>query len=178
MDKIKVAGYVKLAKLWEKQKESAVPYHQEYYRKMFDGSEVFEFVGLYIDITDKKDIYRRKEMVRLISDCVDGKVDCIAALTKGYLARNMQDFSYLFKYLMDARNGQIDFITEDEHDEEDHSGFYIDTIKNEDDQKGALREMVEELTSLYPDSYRKWKEKVDKAVDKLWEGREINGQEA
>lgn len=175
MDKIKVAGYVKLAKWWEKQKKKAVPYHQEYYRKMFEDSEVFEFVGVYIDITDNKDIYRRKEMLRLICDCKEEKVDCIAALTKGYLARNMQDFSYLFKYLMDARNGHIDFITEDEYDEEDHSGFYIDTIKNEDDQKGALREMVEQLTSLYPEDYQGWKEKVDKAICKLQEGRELDG---
>lgn len=175
MDKIKVAGYVKLAKWWEKQKKKAVPYHQEYYRKMFEDSEVFEFVGVYIDITDNKDIYRRKEMLRLICDCKEEKVDCIAALTKGYLARNMQDFSYLFKYLMDARDGQIDFITEDEYDEEDHSGFYIDTIKNEDDQKGALREMVEQLTSLYPEDYHGWKEKVDKAICKLQEGRELDG---
>jgi len=175
MDKIKVAGYVKLAKWWDKQKDRAIPYHEEYYRKMFDGSEVFELVGVYIDITGNKDIYKRTEMIRLIRDCVDGKVDCIATLTKGYLARNMQDFSYLFKYLMDARDGHIDFITEDENDKEDHTGFYIDTIKNVDDQKGALREMVEQFASLYPKDYQEWKGKVDRAIDNLQEGREHNG---
>lgn len=175
MDKIKVAGYVKLAKLWEKQKDSAIAYHEEYYRQMFEESDVFELAGVYIDITGNKDIYKRPEMLRLIRDCVDGKVDCIAALTKGYLAANMRDFSYLFKYLTDAREGQMDFITEDEYDEEDVSGFYIDTLKNEDDQKGALTEMVEQLVSLYPQEYEDWKKKLEKALKKLQEGCEQDG---
>ena len=175
MDKIKVAGYVKLAKLWEKQKKTAIPYHEEYYRNMFADSEIFELAGVYVDITGNKDIYKRPEMIRLIKDCIDGKVDCIAALTKGYLAANMRDFSYLFKYLLDAKDGKIDFITEDEYDEEDKSGFYIDTLKNEDDQKGALTEMVEQFVSLYPQEYEEWKKKVERAIDKLQEGREEDG---
>ena len=32
MERIKVAGYVKLAKLWEKRKKDALPYHEQYYR--------------------------------------------------------------------------------------------------------------------------------------------------
>lgn len=175
MDKIKVAGYVKLAKLWEKQKKIAVSYHEEYYRRMFEDSEVFELAGVYVDITGNKDIYKRSEMLRLLKYCVDGKVDCIVTLTKGYLAANMRDFSYLFKYLMDARAGKIDFITEDEYDEEDKSGFYIDTLKNEDNQKGALTEMVEQLVSLYPREYEEWKERVNNAIEKLQEGCEQDG---
>lgn len=175
MEKIKVAGYVKLAKLWEKRKEYALPYHEKYYQNMFADSDVFEYVGVYVDITGNKEIYKRKEMMKLIRACLDGKVDCIMALTKGYLAANMRDFSYLFKYLMDARDGHIDFMTEDENDKEDTTGFYIDTIKNEDDQKGALFEMVEQLVSLYPQEYEEWKVKLESAMDKLEEGSEENG---
>ena len=167
MSKIKVAGYVKLAKLWEKNRDVAITYHKQYYEEIFKDSEVFEYVGVYIDITGNKDIHRRKEMVRLIKDCLAEKVDCIMALTKGYLAANMKDFSYLFKYLMDARDGNIDFMTEDENDTEDQSGFYIDTIKNVDDQKGALKDMVEQFVGLYPQEYEEWTAKLEKAIGRL-----------
>lgn len=164
MEKIRVAGYVKLAKWWDKHKEAALPYHEEYYRSALADSEVFECVGVYVDITGNKDIYKRKEMVRLIRDCLDGKVDCIMAMTKGYLAANMRDFSYLFKYLGDATEWGIDFMTQDESDVEDKTGFYIDTIKNEDNQKEALKDMVEELVGLYPEDYEAWKQKLEKAL--------------
>ncbi len=175
MVKIKVAGYVKMAKLWEKRRSAIVPYHEKYYRDMFSDSDVFDYVGVYIDITGNKEIFKRKEMLRLIKACVAGEVDCIMAMTKGYLAANMRDFSYLFKYLMDARNDEFDFMTEDENDKEDSSGFYIDTIKNDDDQKGALKEMVEQFVSLYPEEYDEWKKKLESALEKLEEGSETNG---
>ena len=36
--RIKVAGYVKLAKLWEKRREEAMRYHQNYYSEAWgDG---------------------------------------------------------------------------------------------------------------------------------------------
>lgn len=167
MEKIKVAGYTKLAKWWERHRETAVPYHEQYYRDMLGDSDVFEYVGAYVDITGNKEIYKRKEMLRLITDCIDGKVDCIMAMTKGYLAANMRDFSYLFKYLGDARDWQIDFMTQDENDASDTSGFYIDTIKNEENQKEALRDMVEQFVSLYPEKYEEWKVKLEKAMQKL-----------
>ena len=58
---------------------------------------------------------------------------------------------------------------------EDTSGFYIDTIKNDDDQKGALKEMVEQLVSLYPQEYKDWKNKLETAMQKLEEGSDGNG---
>ena len=66
-------------------------------------------------------------------------------------------------------------MTEDENDVEDTSGFYIDTIKNDDDQKGALKEMVEQLVSLYPQEYEDWKNKLETAMQKLEEGSDGNG---
>lgn len=174
MEKIKVAGYTKLAKWWERHRETAVPYHEQYYRDMLGDSDVFEYVGAYVDITGNKDIYKRQEMLRLIRDCLAGKVDCIMAMTKGYLAANMRDFSYLFKYLGDARNWQIDFMTQDEKDAKDTSGFYIDTIKNEDNQKEALHDMVEQFVSLYPEEYEAWKIKLENALKKQEEMGEGN----
>lgn len=161
MDKIKVAGYAKLAKLWENHRQEAICFHERHYEELFGDSEIFELVGVYVDITGNRDIYRRKEMMRLIKACVDGKVDCIAAQTKGYLAANLRDFSYLFKYLMDTGNGRIDFMTEDKDE------FHIDTFLNDDDQKGALKEMVEQFISLYPEDYFKWKRTLEEAIEKI-----------
>lgn len=161
MDKIKVAGYAKLAKLWENRREEVICFHERYYEELFENSEVFELVGIYVDITANRDIYRRKEMSWLIKACFDGKVDCIVAQTKGYFAANLRDFSYLFKYLMDAGNGGIDFMTEDKDE------FHIDTFLNDDDQKGALKEMVEQFISLYPEDYSKWKRMMEEAIEKI-----------
>ena len=54
MTKYKVAGYVKLAKLWEKNKDKAILYHEEYYLNKFFDSNNFELIDVYIDITGKK----------------------------------------------------------------------------------------------------------------------------
>jgi len=33
----RVAGYVKLAKLWQRSKEQALEYHRNYYEQKYDG---------------------------------------------------------------------------------------------------------------------------------------------
>ena len=82
----RVAGYVKLAKLWE---------------------------GVYVDITGQKLIYKRPQMLHLLKACRNGEVDCIAAQTKAYLAANSEEFCYLLKFLSDMP-GLIELVTEDE----------------------------------------------------------------
>ena len=49
--KYKVGGYVKLAKLWERSKDSAVAYHSSYYAEKFRDDADKRLVGVYIDIT-------------------------------------------------------------------------------------------------------------------------------
>lgn len=93
--KVKVAGYVKLAKLWERSRDEAIAFHSSYYANKYSDSSQFQLVGTYIDITGKKEIRQRPEMLRLIRDCSLGKVECIDALTSGYLAANAKEFSYL-----------------------------------------------------------------------------------
>ena len=55
----RVAGYVKLAKLWERSRDTAIPYHHQYYEKKFEGHPDFELVDVYIDITGRKEIKNR-----------------------------------------------------------------------------------------------------------------------
>lgn len=150
--KIRVAGYVKLAKLWENHREQAIAYHNKYYENKFVGSEKFELVGVYIDITGNKQIAKRTEMIRLLNDCCSGKVQCIAAQTKAYLAANMGDFCYLVKLLSKINYG-IDLITEDDD-------YRIDTVTDFDAQKQALIQMADEFIGLNPDAYNVWKKSV------------------
>lgn len=63
--KKRVAGYVKLAKLWEKRREAAMPYHNQYYGGKYADSDRFELAGVYVDITGNKHICNRPEMMRL-----------------------------------------------------------------------------------------------------------------
>ena len=57
--KYKVGGYVKLAKLWERSKDAAVAYHSSYYAEKFRDDADKRLVGVYIDITGNKEIYKR-----------------------------------------------------------------------------------------------------------------------
>ena len=70
--KYKVGGYVKLAKLWERSKDAAVAYHSSYYAEKFRDDADKRLVGVYIDITGNKEIYKRPEMVHLLQDCKKG----------------------------------------------------------------------------------------------------------
>lgn len=157
-NKIKVAGYVKLAKLWEKRREEAIPYHFEYYKAKFADSDKFELVDVYVDITGNKQIVKRSKMVKLLKDCVEGKVQCIATQTKGYLAADTREFCYLFKFLREAGGG-VHLITEDDN-------YHIDTVTNEEMQLQALSKMADDYIALNPSDYRSWKDNIINAMAK------------
>ncbi len=148
----RVAGYVKLAKLWEKHSEQARKYHKKYYVEKFATDEKMILCDVYIDITGQKEIYKRSEMVRLLRDCMAGKVDCIAAQTKGYFAANTQELCYLLKFIFDLPY-DIELITED-------STYRIDTIESPDDQRSALKKMADDYAELDSETYKDWKQKV------------------
>lgn len=157
--KVKVAGYVKLAKLWERSRDEAIAFHSSYYANKYSDSSQFQLVGTYIDITGKKEIRQRPEMLRLIRDCSLGKVECIDALTSGYLAANAKEFSYLIKMLFEMGNG-IQILTEDK-------AYNINTIENKDAQREALYKMASELVALAPDDYNQWSAKVITGMEHL-----------
>lgn len=156
--KLKVAAYVKLAKLWERRKEAAIKNQYRYYTEKFQDDEQFELVDVYIDITGQKEIPNRPEMVRLLRDCMDGEIDVIATQTKAYLAANAADFCYLVKFLFDLEP-PIDLITEEEK-------YSIDTITNDDDQREALTGMVNKFVSMTQTEYANWLEELLASMEK------------
>ncbi len=157
----RVAGYVKLAKLWERAAEQAIEYHHSYYADKFDGNDSMVLIGVYIDITGQKQIYNRPEMLRLLRDCRLGRIDCIATQTKGYLAANSRDLCYLLKMLFDMP-GRIDIITED-------VTYRINTIADIENQREALLKMAKDYIDLDTNAYEVWKQKVEQGIEKLIE---------
>lgn len=157
--KYKVAGYVKLAKLWERSAEKAMAYHRAYYKEKYEDSDRFVLFDVYVDITGQKEISRRPAMLRVIRDCMRGDANCIAAQTKGYLAANTKEFCYLIKLLFDC--GQhIDIVTEDDV-------YHIDTVNDADQQRAALHKMADDYTSLNPDDYSEWKHKIFRSIESM-----------
>ena len=155
-EKIRVGGYVKLAKLWEKRRDAALSYHRNYYSEKYRNSEIFELADVYVDITGNKHIVKRPEMVRLLSDCLKGRVECIAVQTRAYLAADTREFSYLFHFLRDAGEG-IDIITEDKD-------YNINTILNRENQTEELERMARKLILLNPKDHGDWKKEI---IDKI-----------
>lgn len=158
-NKLQVAGYVKLAKLWERSKDAAIETHYRFYGELFEDSEDFELVDVYIDITGQKTIPKRMEMVRLLRDCMAGKIDVIATQTRAYLAANPAEFCYLVKFLFDLET-TIDIITEDEQ-------YKIDTLVDEDGQREALYAMADQFVSMTQIKYADWLERLLHSIEKL-----------
>lgn len=157
----RVAGYVKLAKLWQRSKEQALEYHRNYYEQKYDGEPDMELVDVYIDITGQKQIYKRKEMLRLLRDCTLEKINCIATQTRAYLAANHEELCYLLYFLMSSPH-RVDIVTEDDT-------YQIDTITNPDKQWEALFEMAKSRVHIDSPSYESWKSKVVDGMNKLVE---------
>ena len=158
-NKLQVAGYVKLAKLWERAKDAAIENQYRFYGELFEDSEDFELVDVYVDITGQKTIPKRKEMVRLLHDCMEGRIDIIATQTKAYLAANAAEFCYLVKFLFDLET-RIDIITEEEK-------YKIDTLIDKDGQREALYAMADQFVSMTERVYADWLEKLLQSMDKL-----------
>ena len=112
MPHLRVAAYVKLAKLWERSRHDALAYQNQYYQMKFADNPNMQLVGVYVDITGKKEIRNRPEMLRLLRDCTSGKIDCIATQTQAYLAANSKEFFYLMKFVLEL-SPPIEIITED-----------------------------------------------------------------
>lgn len=156
MTKIKAAGYVKLAKLWEKNKENAIIYHNKFYADKFSNLPNFDLIDVYIDITGKKEIFNRSEMIRLLLDIKLQRVECIYTQTKAYLAANTKEFFYLIKYLFEL-NENINIVTEDKD-------YNINTYINDDFQKEEMLKLAGHYATIYSNDYLEWKQKIESAI--------------
>ena len=152
----RVAGYAKLAKLWERDPDKARLFHREYFERKYAKDDSFILAGTYIDITGNKEIRRRPEMLKLLRDCREGMIDIIDMQTKGYLAANTREFCYMIRYLFDLEH-TVHLITEDRD-------YNINTLVNEDNQRGLLFEMASEYCALNPGDYDMWLQEIIRAM--------------
>ena len=154
----KVGGYVKLAKLWERSKDAAVAYHSSYYAEKFRDDADKKLVGVYIDITGNKEIYKRPEMVHLLKDCKNGSINLIFSQTRAYFAANTCDFCFLLKYLFDLPM-RVDIVTYDDDQR-------IDTILDFDNQRQSLKDLAEKYTSIRRKDYLEWRIRLEHEMTK------------
>lgn len=154
----KIGAYVKRAKLNLRNEKDIRAFHRGMFESQYGGLEDGELVDVYIDITGHKETSKRPEMLRLMRDCADGKVNLIVAETKGYLAANIQELCYWLHFIFNL-NGRVDIITDDD----------IDTIRSEDNQREVLMKMAEDYIYLNPPDHQKWLSGVVSAIANLGE---------
>lgn len=157
----RIGGYVKRAKLNLRNEKDIRAFHRGIFEKRFGGLSDSELVDVYIDITGYKEISKRPEMLRLIRDCSEGKVNLIFSETKGYLAANTKEFCYWLHFIFNL-DDHVDIITDDEQ-------FNINTILNEDHQREALIKMADDYIYLNPPDHQKWLSSVLTAIADLGE---------
>ena len=152
----RVAGYVKLAKLWERKREEAITLHQKYYKEKFEAVPNMELINVYIDITGCKEIWKRPGMLQLLGACKSKRINCIATQTKAYLAANTEDFFFVIHYLFTLPN-RIDLITED-------ADYNINTIENAEQQREELLAAAKKYISVEPNRYLEWLYKIEENI--------------
>lgn len=157
----KVGCYVKRAKLNLRNGDDVKAYHRIFFEKRFYELSDCILVDVYIDITGRKEISKRPEMLRLLRDCAAGKVNLIVSETKGYLAANMKEFCYWMNYVFSLGN-RVDIICDD-------AKFPINTILNVEQQREALIKMAEDYIYLNPPEHQRWVREVVSAIANLRE---------
>lgn len=156
--KYKIGGYVKRAKLNLRNEKDIRAFHRGIFESRYGELEDGELVDVYIDITGCKETCKRPEMLRLMRDCADGRVNLIVAETKAYLAANVKELCYWLHFIFNL-NTRIDVITYDD----------INTIANEDNQRNVLMKMAEDYIYLNPPDHQKWLSGVVSAIANLGE---------
>lgn len=104
----RIGGYVKRAKLNLRNEREIRAFHRNTIERRFGDFEDGTLVDVYIDITGYKETAKRPEMLRLMRDCADGKVNLIFAETKGYLSANTREL--LDIHCEAVVDGYTDFI--------------------------------------------------------------------
>lgn len=159
-EKYRVGGYVKRAKLNLRNGKDVRAFHKLYYEDKFSGIDDCELVDVYIDITGNKEIAKRPEMIRLMRDCADGKINLIATETKAYLAANVLP--------------TVDMLLMVFFNDGDVKEFNVRALLDEHPEFAELedRELFKKVT-VEPGGYGiSWNERLDCSETELYENGE------
>ena len=73
---------------------------KETFSGRFAEADESETVSYYLDICHQSDITQRPQMLRLLRDCVDGKVDLVVMDNPERVAENMMELIFLLYFLL------------------------------------------------------------------------------
>ena len=102
--KLKVAAYARVSTEQDEQ-QSSYEAQVNYYNQYIRNNPAWEFVGIYADegITGTN-TKKREEFNRLITDCMDGKIDMVVTKSISRFARNTLD---CLKYIRQLKEKNI-----------------------------------------------------------------------
>lgn len=73
---------------------------KETFKSRFAEAGKSEAASYYLDICHQSDITQRPQMLRLLRDCVDGKVDLVVMDNPERVAENMMELIFLLYFLL------------------------------------------------------------------------------
>ena len=118
---------------------------KEAFRGRFAEAGETETASYYLDICHQSDISQRPQLVRLLRNCVDGKVDIVVMDYTQRVAKNMMELIYLLYFLLHVEKPpEISILN------------CLSTGVSESKKKSILR-VTEQIVSKQKEDYTHWK---------------------
>ena len=107
-----------------------------------------ETASYYLDICHQSDITQRPQMLRLLRDCVDGKVDLVVMDYPERVAENMKELIFLLYFLLHLdRPPEIAILN------------CLSTRVSKSKKENILR-VTEQIVSKQKEDYTHWKNRI------------------
>ena len=121
---------------------------KETFSGRFAEADESETVSYYLDICHQSDITQRPQMLRLLRDCVDGKVDLVVMDNPERVAENMKELIFLLYFLLHLdRPPEIAILN------------CLSTGVSKSKKKSILR-ATEQIVSKQKVNYTHWKNRI------------------
>ena len=121
---------------------------KEAFRGRFAEAGETETASYYLDICHQSDITQRPQMLRLLRDCVDGKVDLVVMDNPERVAENMKELIFILYFLLHLEKPpEISILN------------CLSTGVSESKKKSILR-ATEQIVSKQKVDYTHWKNRI------------------
>lgn len=127
-NKLKVAAYCRVSTGREEQLSSYTN-QSRFYTELITSKSEWELVGIYADKGTATKLSNRKELLRLLDDCKEGKVDMIITKSVSRLCRNTLDFINIIEQL-ESYNVDIFFEKENLKLSDKNSRFVLNILSS------------------------------------------------
>ena len=121
---------------------------KEAFRGRFAEAGETETASYYLDICHQSDISQRPQLVRLLRNCVDGKVDIVVMDYPQRVANNMMELIFLLYFLLHVEKPpEISILN------------CLSTGVSKSKKKSILR-ATEQIVSKQKEDYSHWKNRI------------------